>query len=275
MRHRLTSQVVRQSTDICIFCSRRWSAETPAVREGSHLAKRTYTSSAIQRTPAGAAVARKEDDYEYDFPLLKQNAVATAGIWSTSRPVDRSAPLPRAPEPEPRFSIRGSRNNRPPVSNFENRRGNTFGLRDGKQEQPQRQSVQSEKFRPRGDDRFGSRDDRQHPFGRGVQDLMTSKCEEAAGLVQQTGDKTNCKITSIAKALGSVQIHDLVLEFHSKNRMTRLPHIGRPTKNSTTTRPRVARGALPYAGSTWLTMAKTEMHEVGHSYITSSAAESR
>ncbi|KAK5942878.1 translation initiation factor IF-2 [Knufia obscura] len=166
MRHRLASQVVRQSSDVCIFCSLRWTQEIPTSHDGSRLARRTYTSSTARRAPAGAAAARKEDDHDDDFPLLKQNAAVAAGLWSKAKPIDRAAPLPKAPEPpQSSFSVRGNRDERTPFADASSRRDHRFGQQDEQQQRPQDSSMQSEGHRIRRDTRFGTKDYRQDQYG--------------------------------------------------------------------------------------------------------------
>jgi len=175
MRHRIASQAVRQSSEVCVFCSLRWTSETTALREGPRLAtRRAYSSSVTRRTPAGAAAARKEDDDEEEFPLLKQNAAAAASVWNKPKPVSRlggAPPPPKAePEPEQRFSIRGNQQNRPPFAEFGPRRDNRLGSRDGQQGRYQDQSSQPDGLRPRRDHRFGSRDHQQDASGERAED---------------------------------------------------------------------------------------------------------
>lgn len=69
--------------------------------------RRAYSSTRVDRAPAGAAAARRADEDEDEFPLLKQNAAAKS--WPTSKPVERSAPLP--PPPQYNFRIGGNRQN--------------------------------------------------------------------------------------------------------------------------------------------------------------------
>ena len=166
MRHRLASQVVLRSNDVCIFCSLKWSPGLSTIRESSQRpTRRAYTSSGPSRAPAGAAVARKEDDEEDNFPLFKQNAAAAAGLWTASKPeLGRGAPEPRAPEPQHRFSMRGGR--KPSYQGREPRQDDRHDSRDQQQARHRTQSTQNEGIRPQRDNRFGLRDNLQNSFVR-------------------------------------------------------------------------------------------------------------
>ncbi|KAK5094020.1 translation initiation factor IF-2 [Exophiala xenobiotica] len=184
MRHRLASQLVRQSSDVCIFCSLGWTPEISSIREGSRLATRAYTSSVTRRAPAGAAAARKDDDGEEDFPLFKQNAAVAANVWTNPQPADRlgGAPPPKEAEPQQRFSIRGNQQNKPPFSEFGPRRDNRFGSREGQQGRYQDQSSQPAGSRPRRDNRFEPRDHQQDRFGqRSGYDTYRSRMDSRNG----------------------------------------------------------------------------------------------
>lgn len=108
-RHWLIHQKVRQSTEVCVFCTFVRTRGASTIRDPSRIASRAYSSTRANGASASAAVARQNDEDD-DFPLLKRNA--SASPWSTSNSIKQRAPLPPTPTTTPRFSKVGGPNDR-------------------------------------------------------------------------------------------------------------------------------------------------------------------
>lgn len=121
--------------------------------------RRAYSSSRVDRAPAGAAAARQNDDDEDDFPLLRQNAAGAAPAFSepiarnAPLPLARNAPLAPARQPKPLLNERDPRG--APQENYNSRVGGR--RQDNRNDAPQAfQNDRSQSFRNDRSQHFGN-----------------------------------------------------------------------------------------------------------------------